>query len=236
MNLPKFLTYGALAAMPMALAHSATALDIDNFDGTQIVADAAIAPLVFSNQDDGSMLGGERDMAVVLGTGLLGSVGTVDTGVMSFSNSPVSQGILALRYDGNDDSNALDFDGLGGVDLTDGAASDALAFTLFFADFEVDYRIEVIDMNGEFGFFEGTLPTGISGGGDEVEIITPFASLSNALVDFSDVGAISLQFSAQEPAADIVIDNFRTGVVPEPSSLALLALGGLGLMRRRRSA
>ena len=230
MKLPRISTYCALAALPMVFAAPASALDIDTFDGTQIVADAAIAPLVFSNEEAGSMLGGERDMTVLGGTGLLGTVGLVDDGVLNFSNSPQSQGRLFVDYDGVGNS----IFGLGGVDLTDGGADDAFAFTLLFADFEVEYTVEVIDMDGDLGSFTGTLPTGIFGGGDEVDIVTPFASLSNPAVDFSNVGSIFMRFEAQAPAADITIDNFRT--VPEPSSVALLLAGGALIARRRRRA
>lgn len=236
MNLPRIATYCALAAMPMALATSASALVIDDFSGSQVVASQTTGGLTATNQEDGSMLGGERDMAVINGTGLLGTVGLVDSGTLNFSNSPTSQGTLSLDYDGNDDSDTILFGGLGAVDLTDGGASDAFAFTLLFADFEVKYTITAVDTNGDGGVFTGTLPTGISGGGDEVQIVTSFASFASPLVDFADIGTLLLTFEAQEPAADIVIDNFRTDVVPEPSSVALLLAGGALIARRRRRA
>ncbi|MFK7788543.1 MAG: PEP-CTERM sorting domain-containing protein [Phycisphaeraceae bacterium] len=56
-------------------------------------------------------------------------------------------------------------------------------------------------------------------------------------------GGVTLQFNAAAGAAGgstsiLEIDNISviTEVVPEPSSLALLGLGGLALMRRRRNA
>lgn len=240
MNLLKTPVYCALAAMPMALATSASAeLVIDDFDGsTQVVASSVTGTGVdAANQVvDGLVLGGERDMAAASSLTVLGTVSVVGDGVLNFSNSPVTQGIVELSYDGADGSSGLDLDGLGGIDLTDGGTLDAFAFTLFFADFEVDYLITVYDTNANSSGFQGTLPTGISGGGDEVEIISPFASFTDGgtPADFTDVGTITLAFVAKEPAADITIDNFRA--VPEPTSVALLLAGGALLARRRRRA
>lgn len=242
MTIQRFLTYCALAAMPMALATSASAqLLIDGFNvGGQVVADQTTGSITQESAfDDGTIMGGERDLYVrgQTPTGVLGVVGTVDDGVLNFSNSPTRLGQAILAYDG-DDNNAdpftgVDLVGLGGVDLTDGGELDAFAFTLLFADFQVEYAIGVQDMSGKLANFTGILPTGISGGGDDVEILIPFADMTGDPVDFSNIGVIGLAFTSLEPAADITIDNFR--VVPEPSSVALLMAGGVLLARRRRA-
>lgn len=216
----------------MALANTASAqVSIDDFNaGSQVVADAAPAPLTFFGQADGAgILGGERDLTVGSGTGVLGTTTTVDSGVLSFANTPSSQGTLSVIYDGDDDSPVTDLDGLSGEDLTFGGG-DAFAFTLLFSDFEVLYSITVTDMSGNTASFADTLPTGVSGSG--VDIVSAFADFTGDTVDFSNVGSLSLSLEAQEPAADITIDNFRT--VPEPTSIALLMAGGALLARRRR--
>lgn len=231
MNHLRMTAYCALAAMPMALATSASAsIVIDDFTGPdQAVANDGLTDN--SQLDVGAVLGGERDLNVLSGTGILGTTSTVSDGVFNFSNSPTSQGSMNLVYDGNDSSIAVDQDGLGGIDLTDGGSADAFAFTLLFADFEVQYTVSISDTSFNTASFTGTLPTDILNSGDAVDIIIPFASLIGS-GDIADVGSFGLVFNAQEPAADIVIDNFRT--VPEPTSVALLLAGGALLARRRR--
>lgn len=234
MNLLKTPFCCALAAVPMAMAPSASALLIDDFSVEQLVADDAVAGVDSANSVLGGMLGGERDMQAVNGTGSLGTTGVSD-GVLNFSNSPTSQGTLYVDYDGGDNSSVQDLDGLGGIDLTDGGTSDGFIFTLLFSDFAVDYFIAVVDMDGDQAFLTVALPTGVN---SAVDIFTPFADFTGSPnpVDFNNIGIVILEFRAQALAADITIDNFRTGVVPEPTSVALLLAGGALLARRRRRA
>ena len=56
----------------------------------------------------------------------------------------------------------------------------------------------------------------------------------------STAGGVTLQFKVDtgggaDRVGDVVIDDVSVKVVPEPSSLALLGLGGLAFFRRRRS-
>ena len=101
--------------------------------------------------------------------------------------------------------------------------------------------------NGGVAFAE--LFSEISGGGvSQSEILGggPLAITSNwqnytfATTAGPDVsGGITLQFAAVTGAVPgsvsvLLLDSVRIKVVPEPSSLALLSLCGLGLVRRRR--
>ena len=121
------------------------------------------------------------------------------------------------------------------MDLTDGGASDGFLFTIEFADALVDYELFFNDLSiGGTDTATGTLPTGITGNGDAQDFFIPFSDFSG--VDFTSGGQIKLRFTPNNGVlgADLTISDFRTGVVPEPSSLALLGLGGLLLARRRR--
>lgn len=234
MNRLRTPLYCALAAMPMAVVNTTSAqLLIDGFDTEQVVAEDIVGSITDSSElIDPGVLGGERDMIASFGTGALGAVGLSSDGVLSFSNSPASTGSLALTYDGTDFSSTPDIFGLGGIDLTTGGTADSMLFTLLFADFEVEYTIAIGDMSGALSFYTDTLPSGLTGPGS-VDVIAPFSDFSNPAIDLTDIGFVQLVFEAQEPAADIVIDNFRTDV-PEPTSIALLLAGGALLARRRR--
>jgi len=62
-------------------------------------------------------------------------------------------------------------------------------------------------------------------------VITPFA----LDIDMTDVNFINIASSGA--ANDVVyFDNFAVSAIPEPTSMALLGLVGLGLIRRRRRA
>ena len=138
-------------------------------------------------------------------------------------NTPSSAGNLRVEYQP-------------GGDITDGGASTGFLFTIAFADAPVDYEIEVEDNFLDIDTVSGTFPTGIAGGGDEQDVFIPFSALSGDGADLTGVRILSLKLTPNNgvKGADLTISDFRTGV-PEPSSLALLALGGLAMMRRRRS-
>ena len=215
----------AASAGALMLAPAAYAIDLDTFldNPSQIVAhETPGAPPSSSSIGTPHAIGNNREMIASGGTGDFGTLGIVGGGTLQFGNTPASAGTL--------DVNCLP----GFIDLTaDG--STGFLLTVEFADALVDLTIEVVSPGMNSSTVTTTLPTGISGGGDEQIVYIPYASLTG-LADLTDAGQLNLTFAPTngKKGADLTISNFKTGV-PEPSSLALIALGGLAMMRRRRS-
>ena len=119
---------------------------------------------------------------------------------------PVGRTLDALTFTGT-----LDITGLGGVVVT----LDSVEFDLFDASDIGTPLTSFVLSTGEDALAQGATPLGPLGAGDYVlrikESTTTFMSPSDPL-DYE------LEFS----------------LVPEPGSLALLGLGGLALLRRRR--
>ncbi|MFK7789596.1 MAG: PEP-CTERM sorting domain-containing protein [Phycisphaeraceae bacterium] len=227
MNHP-FLTRTLMAAGALLMGTSASAIDIDTFldDPSQIVASQSASgvpsQLVINTPH---ALGGQRELIANSGVGDFGTLGIVGDGLLQYANTPDSAGSLELEYQ------------TGGADLTDGGSSTGFLFTIAFADAPVDYEIEVRDGISSVSSFFGTFPTGITGNGDEQVVYIPFSSFVGGGADLTDVNEVIIFLTPNNDllGADLSISSFSTGV-PEPSSLALLALGGLAMMRRRRSA
>jgi hypothetical protein len=93
----------------------------------------------------------------------------------------------------------------------------------------------------------------LSGGGTSSNVIlgggplftateTAYQTFNFQVVTGADVsGGVTLQFvattgGAPNSFADLFIDNVSVSTIPEPTSAALLGLGGLALMARRRAA
>jgi hypothetical protein len=219
------MTCSLLAAGSLMVGTSALAVDvvIDPFSSDQLVASIASGGTpANSTVADGSIIGGFREMTASGGASTFGTLGRVENDVLSFANTPESAGSLLVSYGTNGDMN---------IDLTDGGNNTGFLFTVEFADFPVDYTISATSSGGAIADITGTLPSGITGGGDEVDVFIAFNS-----ANFNDTDTLSILFEGNSgiKASDLIISNLRTSV-PEPSSLALLGLGGLAMIRRRRS-
>lgn len=224
MNQPT-LTRSLIAAGALLVGTSASAIQIDTFldDPSQVVASQSAGTLSDSSSiATPHALGGGRVLEVNSGTGDLGTLGIVGDGLLQFANTPQSAGNLNVTYAS-----------LG--DITDAGASTGFLFTIAFADKPVDYTIFVFDNSFSLDTVTGTFPTGITGSGDEQDVYIPFSSLAGAGANLTNVSQLVVRLTPDNGVlgADLSISSFSTGV-PEPSSLALLALGGLAMMRRRR--
>lgn len=183
-------------------------------------------------------IGGERDVQVLRLSG--GAAMQFQTGfggqeLLSCSaGAGTVGGSCLVLWDGPDGVFPLDPDGLGGIDLTEGGANDAVALAVR-ADQAVSFEIQVTRAS-DASFVSATLE--LPGGDlDFEERFVPFAAFGPAdpAPIFSDVGAITMLI-AGAPAFDVLVDDVRV-TVPEPGAaggaLVVPVLAVLARGRRR---
>jgi hypothetical protein len=252
-NITKDVTL-SLAAMCFAgLAHS-SAMIIDNFEaGEDIVRDTTLDDSAcvygtqvgngcFASQQDISILGGERDIFISKlagGNNFAGAQVLIDLTNERLGLSADSEvaATSTLTYDGVDNSNTVNTTGLGGVDFTDGGLITAFSFSIFKSDGDYFFNINVWDDLGNLfddasaGYSRQFQATGENEGGKNV---IPFAVFDG--FDFTSVGAFQIEIDPDGIATEVDIGVDRVAVA-EPTTLALLSLGlvGLGITRRKKA-
>lgn len=163
-------------------------------------------------------IGGERDVQVLRESG--GAAVQFQTGfggqeVLSCSAGAGTVGSCLVLWDGPDGVFPLDPDGLGGRDLTEGGANDAVGLAVR-ADQAVSFEIQVTHAS-DASFVSATLE--LPGGDlDFEERFVPIAAFGPAdpAPIFSEVGAITMLI-AGAPAFDVLVDDVRV-TVPEPGA------------------
>ena len=189
-------------------------------------------PTLLESSDAG-ILGGERDVLVdVVGTPQLTSItGLLGDGQFVF-NSILPGTMAVLQYDGIDLDGVgpalTNSEGLGGIDLT--AYGSAFYLDLLSIDGGISNTTGVeIRVHGpaSASVFADVIPDSAG----SYRFTAPFSSFSDASV-LSDVTSIEMEINpAGVPNVDFVLNEFA---VPEPTTLLVLGLGGLGLLRKRR--
>ncbi len=198
---------------------------------------------------DGSILGGERDIRlhIVTSSGV-SSDALAEAGAnpmasqLSWSNASGAVSWVEMVYDGTTNAHDtkgpystsegladnIDKDGLGATDLS--------TFTDFFfnvtsndAANNFDYYFSLYDTMGGSTIFTG------SNMGSVGQVLLGFENFAG--VDFTKISAISWGFIGDGDAIDIRIDSW--GVVPEPSIMAvfgtgLLMFGAMGYRRKEK--
>ena len=110
-------------------------------------------------------------------------------------------------------------------------------------DTDVDsFLVQYLDQSGPLGPFSGGFGVILFDDGIPVDVIGGNASTGDGLgnqwlnVTANGTAFDEVRFATNgpTPATDLSVDNLSWNVVPEPTSLALLGLGGLLLATRRR--
>ena len=180
----------------------------------------------------GNILGGYRDIFVEVvnnnsNNPYLSSNLSVVNGEGSFNNDAGITGTGMIRWDGVNNSQTLNPQGLGGINITQGNL-DSISMDVVLADIAgLDMTFTIYDMNSNSSSISRILNSSMSTSQEEVFLFQDFVGTA----DFTNVGAIQLDISRPE-SMDAVIGPVRISQstpVPEPTSiLGLLAIGAVG--------
>jgi hypothetical protein len=222
--------------LPLLSLAASAAIVIDNFDSgvTDIELTAGSDSQLASGAVSGDILLDSRFVELQLenNTGLTASTkANPPTGQFAWSNESGVDSIAMLTWDDNGS-------GLGGLDLTDSGASDAILISLVDIDLTAELTFTIEDTGGGVSILE---VNGLSPG----EIKFPYASFAGS-ADFTSVNSIKLTLDGPE-SVDVTLDLLETSTIipppitaiPEPTSilsfagLLAVALGAVALRRRR---
>ncbi|MCC6354576.1 MAG: hypothetical protein IT577_11865 [Verrucomicrobiae bacterium] len=208
-----------MVAVAAGLALSVTAAaqtTIDAFDTWQFM-EVPCCPCAtnWSSQAAPGAVGGERELYVYRETGamdsLFGDVALTFPNTVSLSCGPGVRACLHLVYDGPDNSRAVDFAGLGGLDLTEGGTRNAFKFATT-SDLGADVEIYVYQDATRYSVAE--IPIAADSSFAFVDTVVGFSQFVAAGpaggADFTRVGAIEFELCNGPEGADISMGVITT--------------------------
>jgi hypothetical protein len=190
-------------------------------------------------------LGGERDLFVnkVLGDDgqrLRARVNPLGASKLRVDSDTEVQGSVFVTWDGPDGNpspfSGIDFNGLGGIDLTQGGTFSGLDLTVSFSDIGGTAKLSIFDNAANSAASVATRTINIPGG---IPTNTPtpftfnFSDFAGTTSALTDAGAMLLELQDSNGGWDVNIVSLTQ--VPEPSSALLSCLGAMILLMRFRS-
>ncbi|MBT8038442.1 MAG: PEP-CTERM sorting domain-containing protein [Verrucomicrobiae bacterium] len=205
-------------ALAAASANAAIIVDFgNNPSATQLVQTTAIATIAEADV--------QETTAYTTGTFTTTGAGpvTFDLDISATSGLIIGQN---LAFGVNGGSAGLGIDNNGGS-----GPLEALTFTI--SDFTGLGAGESLEITGISVLFGSTSESYTINGGSDTNFLTDSGGGNPA--EFISVSGTTVSIGAgSSPATAFGIDSITVAVIPEPSSTALLGLGGLALILRRR--
>lgn len=212
----RFRSGAALVASILLVSQATATILIDNFGTLQgpvfRTAPGDVGVPIGATIIGGGIIGTERDIRVdLISTTPAGSRITVSVASYNHSQDAGIRGTSRCVWDGADgDGIAINHTGLGGVDLTDSGAQDALEVHVISADLMSTIVFEVFTDAGNSSSYLLNL---VGGAFNDIYVI-PYASFITNLgagADFTNVGAISMFVDGSTvPSLDVIVDLIQT--------------------------
>ena len=244
------MKYITLLSIPL-LATSASALSIiDSFDNTGL-GDPAFFDITqtgTTNGNDGpnttvasqiglsstNVIGGARETRAHNTFGSRNNEITNEFGEFAWEQGAFTTGHFHLNYGSNGGFADLD---------ANFSADTGVALSILFSDSPGTIKVTFNMNDGEAtaAVWSGILdvPEDVANGGpagpyESTVLFSDFVNESGGAFDITDVDGITIETGSNLTATDWIFDYVATASLPEPSSTAFLALGGLALVMRRR--
>lgn len=197
-----------------AAAGGGLTIVLDDFDSTP--NDEAGGPRVISSTETANPFGQPSDFFVETGFSAGGA-----TGAAIFNSG------IGVEQEGQ-----INWDNDGAGLNLDAAALGIVGFELDFLLVDQDFDLQIVLGTNDGG--TATIDAMIAAGGSRTESISLGDFDFGAGFDAADVDSVTITFNSGSVASlDFVVTEFRA-VVPAPGAMALLGLGGLVAVRRRR--